>query len=267
MEDPEVPTLLIVDDEENILRALSRLLRRQDYKVITANSGAQALEVLSRTPVSVILSDQRMPGMTGSELYLQVKSLYPHTIRLIMSGYTELESITSAINDGAIFKFLLKPWDDDKLVGHIREAMSIHQLKTRNEKLNMQLAELNRQLEQKVEEQHLELVLQMRTLRVSQEILDQIPVAVFGISDEGVVVKTNSIAGKLPDYHESIGMPLEKSLPAAIVESYRALIEGGQVNSVAELEMNLGSQKYKVLMKRFMGHFNISGTVIVAMEI
>jgi len=266
VEETDVSTLLIVDDEENILRSLSRLFRRQDFKVLTATSGADALEILRTTPVSVILSDQRMPGMTGADFFSQVKTLYPRTIRLIMSGYTELESITSAINDGAIFKFLLKPWDDDKLLAHIQEAMSIHQLKSHNEKLIQQLAELNRKLEQKVEAQHMELILQMRTLRISQEILHQIPVAVFGISDEGVLVEANSMAGTIPDYHSAIGMPITHVLPQALVNNYLALMDKGQINTVNEMETSLGGQKFKVLMKRFVGAFKVSGTVIVAVE-
>ncbi|OZG71201.1 hypothetical protein BTA51_22470 [Hahella sp. CCB-MM4] len=267
VEETDLSTLLIVDDEENILRSLKRLFRREDYQIITATSGAEALEVLNTTPVSVILSDQRMPGMTGSELFLQVKTLYPRTIRLIMSGYTELESITNAINDGAIFKFLLKPWDDDKLLGHIREAMSIYHLKTRNERLNQQLAELNRNLEEKVEEQHRELLVKMRSLRVSQEILDQIPIAVFGVSDEGIVVEANSIADSLLEPLKIVGMPLDGSLPGNIVEAYYNLMEGEVANSISEFVTMFGARDYRVLMKRFSGNFNISGTVIVGIAL
>ncbi|WP_020410021.1 response regulator [Hahella ganghwensis] len=263
VEETDLSTLLIVDDEENILRSLKRLFRREEYRVITATSGTEALELLNTTPVSVILSDQRMPGMTGSELFLQVKTLYPRTIRLIMSGYTELESITNAINDGAIFKFLLKPWDDDKLLEHIREAMSIYQLKIRNERLNLQLAELNKNLEEKVEEQHRRLLVKMRSLRVSQEILDQIPLAVFGVSDEGIVVEANAVANGLLEPVKAVGMPLDGTLPIEIVKEYYRLMEEDITNGISEIVTLMGARDYRVLMKRFSGNFNISGTVIV----
>ena len=103
-------TLLLVDDEENIVRSLKRLLRRDGYNILTANSGKEGLEVLNDDNVGVIISDQRMPEMNGTEFLSQVKVLHPDTIRIVLSGYTDLNSVTDAINDGAIFKFLTKPW-------------------------------------------------------------------------------------------------------------------------------------------------------------
>ena len=118
-------TVLLVDDEENILSALKRLLRRDGYRILTAGGGAQGLELLASEPVDVIISDQRMPQMTGVEFLRQVKALYPETVRLVLSGYTELQSITDAINEGAIYKFLTKPWDDDQLREEIRDAFRL----------------------------------------------------------------------------------------------------------------------------------------------
>lgn len=137
------PTLLLIDDEQNILHSLKRLFRKEPFRVITANSGAEALRVIEQEEVSVILSDQRMPEMTGSELLNQIKQSHPNTVRLVMSGYTELESITAAINDGAIFKFLIKPWDDDKLKEHIKEAFSIHEFKMHKKKQQESLRKAN----------------------------------------------------------------------------------------------------------------------------
>ncbi len=118
-------TLLIVDDEPNILSALCRVLRRESFQVITANSPGQAFEHLATQPVQVILSDQRMPEMSGTEFFARVKQLHPDTIRIVLTGYTDLDSVTGAINHGAIYKFLTKPWDDDQLREEIREAFRI----------------------------------------------------------------------------------------------------------------------------------------------
>ncbi len=118
-------TLLIVDDEPNILTSLSRLLRREGYNILTAGSPAEAFEHLARNPVQVILSDQRMPEMSGTEFFARVRQLYPDTIRIVLTGYTDIESVTGAINRGAIYKFLTKPWDDDLLREQIREAFRI----------------------------------------------------------------------------------------------------------------------------------------------
>ncbi|MEP7061533.1 MAG: EAL domain-containing protein [Betaproteobacteria bacterium] len=120
-------TLLLVDDEENNLHALKRALRRDGYDIHTATSGQQALEVLARTPTAVIVSDQRMPNMSGTELLMRAKSLYPKTVRVILSGYTDLTSITASINDGAIYKFLTKPWEETTLRDTIRAAFRLHE--------------------------------------------------------------------------------------------------------------------------------------------
>ena len=109
-------TLLLVDDEENILSALKRLLRRDGYHIVTAlRRGRRPAAHWPRHEVDVIISDQRMPGMTGVEFLRRAKELYPDTIRMVLSGYTELQSIIDAVNEGAIYKFLTKPWDDERL--------------------------------------------------------------------------------------------------------------------------------------------------------
>ena len=115
-------TLLIVDDEPNVVNALRRLLRRDDYRVLTAASADQAMELLALHDVQVVLADQRMPQVSGTELLARVKEMYPDTVRIVLSGYTDLQTVTDSINQGAIFKFLTKPWDDDLLREHIREA-------------------------------------------------------------------------------------------------------------------------------------------------
>lgn len=117
-----LPTLLLVDDEANVLSALKRLLRRDGYRILTAGSAAEAFDLLAVNEVQVILSDQRMPQMSGTEFLRRVKELYPDTVRLVLSGYTELNSVTQAINQGAIYKFFTKPWDEAELQEEIREA-------------------------------------------------------------------------------------------------------------------------------------------------
>jgi len=118
-------TLLLVDDEPNILNSLSRLLRREGYTILTAASPFEAFDLLAKHPTQVVISDQRMPEMSGTEFLSRVRQLYPDTVRLVLTGYTDLESVTGAINQGAIYKFLTKPWDDDQLREQIREAFRI----------------------------------------------------------------------------------------------------------------------------------------------
>ncbi|WP_354669641.1 EAL domain-containing protein [Pseudomonas sp. WAC2] len=118
----QMQTLLLLDDEENILRALARVLRRDGYQILMATRAQEAFELLAKHNVQVILSDQRMPEMNGTEFLSRVKELYPDTMRIVLSGYTDLKSVTDAINQGAIYKFLTKPWDDEQLRQNIAQA-------------------------------------------------------------------------------------------------------------------------------------------------
>jgi len=115
-------TLLIVDDELPILTALKRMLADEGYRIFTAASAREGLEILARNSVQVILSDQRMPGMSGSEFLSRAKVLYPDTVRMILSGYAELDTVIQAVNEGAIYKFFSKPFDMGQLRGQIRDA-------------------------------------------------------------------------------------------------------------------------------------------------
>ena len=118
--------MLLVDDEENVLRALSRVLRRDGYTIHTATSAAEGLDMLATHRIQVIVSDQRMPGMSGVEFLSRVKEMYPETVRVILSGYTDLATVTDAINRGAIYKFLTKPWNDDEIRQQVQEAFRRH---------------------------------------------------------------------------------------------------------------------------------------------
>jgi CheY-like chemotaxis protein len=118
----ELRTLLLVDDEVNIQRALTRLLRNEGYRILCASSAHEAMAILAKEEVQVVVSDQRMPQVSGTELLTQVKAIYPNTVRILLSGYSDAVAITDAINRGAIYKFLVKPWDDDDIRMQVREA-------------------------------------------------------------------------------------------------------------------------------------------------
>lgn len=120
-------TILLVDDEPNVLRSLRRLFRRDGYRILTAENADDAFELLAEHQVQVIISDQRMRHMNGTELLNHVKSMYPDIIRIVLSGYMDLASVTSAINEGQIYKFLTKPWDDEELRQVVRDAIRLWQ--------------------------------------------------------------------------------------------------------------------------------------------
>jgi diguanylate cyclase (GGDEF)-like protein/PAS domain S-box-containing protein len=139
-------TLLLVDDEANILSSLKRLLRADGYQILTALGAEQGLELLASHRVDVIVSDQRMPGMSGVEFLRRVKVLHPATIRLVLSGYTDLQTVTDAINEGAIYKFLTKPWDDGNLRANIQEAFRSKEMADENRRLHNEVVLANSQM-------------------------------------------------------------------------------------------------------------------------
>ncbi|MES2259688.1 MAG: EAL domain-containing protein [Pseudomonadota bacterium] len=118
-------TLLLLDDEPGILYALGRLFRREGYRVLVAHNAAEALDMLASNAVQVVISDQRMPEMSGTEFLARARELYPDTMRILLSGYTDLGALTDAVNRGAVYKCMSKPWDDLELKETVREAFRL----------------------------------------------------------------------------------------------------------------------------------------------
>ena len=144
-------SLLIVDDEPYILATLNAFLR-QDFEILTANSAETAQQVFAQRSVDLILTDQKMPGMSGVQLLEWVRECSPRTIRLLMSGFAELEDAVEAINRGKVYRYLFKPWRGDELVQILREAARCFNLERDNEQLLQELRRLNLELEQRVQE-------------------------------------------------------------------------------------------------------------------
>jgi serine/threonine-protein kinase len=113
--------ILFVDDEERVVKLL-RMMFRSDYEVHTATSGQEALEIIAAHPIDVIVSDQRMPEMVGTELLAQVRKCSPATMRILLTGYSDLAAIVGSVNDGEVFRFINKPWDQEEIKGIIAEA-------------------------------------------------------------------------------------------------------------------------------------------------
>ena len=127
--------IMIVDDDPHVLSSLERLLLRDNYQVFKADNAYEALTQLEKEPVDLIISDLRMPDMSGLELLTQVKARFPDIIRIILTGYAEIESIISAINQGEVYRFLTKPWNDFEIRFAIKQALERRDLELENKKL------------------------------------------------------------------------------------------------------------------------------------
>lgn len=137
-------TVLFVDDEESILSSLRRGLIDEEYKTIFASSGLMALDMMSKNPVHVIVSDMKMPGMDGLTLLKEVKSKYPKTVRIVLSGYTQLQQLIATVNQADIFKFIAKPWKmEEEFTGIIRAALDYHILQLERDEFEQALLKRN----------------------------------------------------------------------------------------------------------------------------
>lgn len=155
----ENKTILCLDDDEIILVALRETIEPEGYEVIAANTPAEALELIKEKEFAVIMSDQRMPEMTGLEFFNHVKEIQPHSSRILITGVLSLKTIINAVNEGEIYRFLSKPWIREELIATIHNAFQRYGLVKANEQLtedtlhlNESLAEANKQLGEKLKE-------------------------------------------------------------------------------------------------------------------
>lgn len=229
------PALLLVDDERPILNALQRILRKETYRILTAESGDEALEMLAENGVQVVVSDFRMPGMSGVDLLREVKELYPHTVRVVVSGYADGRLIMDSINVGEVYRFLPKPWNDDELKVTLRQCFEQHRLITENARLiaqvraqNEELREMNDLLEQAVDQRTL-------SLQLSQEVLEKLPLPVLGVNADGTIVLMNAaIRDLIPeDGQLPLGAHVRDIFSAEVADQVEGTLRGGIVPAPA----------------------------------
>lgn len=241
-------TLLLVDDEVNIVSSLKRLLRPDNYNILTAHSGQEGLDVLARHEVDVIMSDQRMPGMTGVEFLSKAKEIYPNTVRIVLSGYTELQSVTDAVNQGAIYKFLTKPWDDIQLRGHVEEAFRRKEMADENLRLdlevrtvNFELAQANRRLEEVLTQQQQQISRDEVSLDIVREALQHVPLPVIGLDEDDVVAFINGAAQLLfKDGGAMLGCDARAAMPGL----FNVL---DQADASGKCRVELGGALYEII--------------------
>jgi len=262
-------TLLCIDDEPNILNALKRLLRKENFKLLTANSGKDGLKILSENDVHVVVSDQRMPEMNGTEFLKKVKDAYPDIIRIILTGYTDVDSIGEAINEGHIYKFFLKPWNDQNLKLEIRQAMEQYDLVQDNKRLhdqviqqNEKLKKINEDLEGIIQERTRNLEFKNKALQISQAILDDLPIPIMGISSEMVVVMTNKALYQCLNNGQGI------QLGFSVCDYFETVIENKLAHCIATSEKekfagnSLDGRMFDMEMIPLTGRFKGQGAIL-----
>ncbi|ABB06267.1 HD domain-containing phosphohydrolase [Burkholderia lata] len=197
-----VPSILLVDDEPSVLSALRRVFRPAGYEILTAESGEAALEVLASTEVDLIVSDMRMPGMSGAEFLARARSLYPDTMRILLTGYAEIASVVQAVNDGGVYRYLNKPWDDHDLLLTIEQALEQRRLRREAARLaalteaqNETLRRFNTELETQVRARTEELGQTVMFLEAAQRDLKSSFTAMVQVCASMIELRCGSASG------------------------------------------------------------------------
>lgn len=267
-------TILCVDDEENILNALKRLLRKEGYKLKTATSGAEGLEIVKNEDIHLVICDQRMPDMGGTEFLAKVKDEYPDIIRVILTGYTDVDSISESVNKGHIYKFLLKPWNDQNLKLEIRQCIEQYKLVQINRKLqdkiveqNKELRKINENLEAMVRERTKDLKIQNKALEISQAILEDLPIPVIGISSDLIIVMVNIKAMVLSFYGKylQVGKDISGHFPPEIEERIVRVIEDDKGDFIKDYQIS--GIDYNIDVMSASGKFRGKGAVMAFIPI
>lgn len=205
---------LIVDDEQNVVSSIKRICRKEDFEVLTALSGPEALALLDEHDVQVLVSDQRMPEMTGDALFQVVEKKHPHITRVLLTGYTALEGITKAVNNGSVFKIIYKPWHNDDLLETIRTAFDYHDIRKSQTDSKSHNIELTKNLKQKMHE----LNIYNHRLELSMRLANLLPIALLGITDDDYIVESNKKSNELFDNKRLVGLKIKQALPNELIE-------------------------------------------------
>lgn len=262
-------TVLCVDDEKNILTSLKRLLRKEGYRLLTATSGAEGLKLFDENGVHLVISDQRMPQMSGTEFLSVVKERYPDTIRVVLTGYTDVDAITESINKGHVYKFLLKPWNDQSLKLEIRQALDQYDLIQANKLLdqkvlqqNEELKRINENLEALVQERTKELEIQNQALELSQAVLEGLPMPIMGVSAEGLIVLINREAQILScsAHGIQIGKGLTDCFSTDVQEQVTRVLATNTPQTVKGYR--LSNEAYDVNLTPLSGKFRGKGVIL-----
>lgn len=262
--------ILCVDDEKNVLRALTRLFMDDDYEVITAGTGEEALSVLAEQPgIQLIISDYRMPGMDGVEFLRQVNEHWPETIRIVLSGFADTASVVAAINEGQIYKFIPKPWNDDELRVTIAKALEVFFLRRKNEHLSdelmdayLRLETINSNLEEEVRNRSEALAFQNQAMQFAHQVMNALPAAVLGVDLSGLIVLANHQANRLfaGARPTLVGMDGGQVLPAEILSLFAEVGDSG----CQQLLLVIEGSPYRIIASKLVTDRQQQGLIVMA---
>lgn len=262
-------TILCVDDEKPILAALKRLLRRENFDLLTATSGEEGLNIMASRDVHLVISDHRMPQMSGISFLAKVRETYPDTIRILLTGYTEVDSIKASINEGHVYKFLLKPWNDDDLKQEIKKALERYDLLESNQALhlmvaakNKELEQINKDLETIIKQRTRELELQNQALELTRVLFRGLPMVAMGVSYDRTIILINRQAEKLKinDRMVIVGNSLTDYFSQDTMKELLPVFES-QINEI-RFDITINGHTYVLMLSALTGRFVGKGFIL-----
>lgn len=237
MTEPETITVLLVDDEVNILNSLRRLLRKEPWTLLTAESGEQALELAKQHSLDLVISDARMPGMDGATLLAEIQRSQPGCIRILLTGYADISTTVRAINEGRIYRYISKPWDDAELLMTMHQGLAFQLSERERERLekltqaqNDELLELNETLEFKVKARTSEL----------EQTADMLDLA-FAELKRSYVVSTQVFATMLQQR-----LPRERQTNEAVISLVKAWAERRDMPPAERENLTMAAALYNI---------------------
>jgi two-component system NtrC family sensor kinase len=222
--------ILCVDDEPSVHNSLKRLFLDDNYSIHTAHSGEEGLSILENTPIHIVISDGRMYGMTGSDFLREVCARWPETVRIVLSAHTDPASLVSAINDGKIYRFIPKPWDNTDLRSTVSSAVESFSLRKKNAALTRELQLKNDELHKLLAEHAENVKMKSCMLSAFQHILDAVPTGILAVDPDDLIVQCNARAQQIlgqttPLIAETAG----EALPADIIKCIKEVRTKGRI--------------------------------------
>ena len=255
-------TILCVDDEPNVLRALRRLLRREGYQIVTTTDGREALEVIKREEISL----QKVPDLDSVGVVEQAKETAPDMIRIVISSYAPAAKIIDAINQGEIHRFVTKPWDDQELKLIVKEALERYDLIQERRNLIDTIAEQNRELQEmnkRLAQRHEERV---QDLTLTQQILVELPVPIIGTDPDGIIAFVNHAAQGLFGWEEysMFELPIAEALSPELVKFFEDCRKQGSLN--ARIDFTIEGDPFRIQCQPLESQHGLRGYLLTFHE-
>ncbi len=258
-------TILFVDDEPIVLSSLERLFRKDNYTIYIASNSNEALKLLEENPVELIVSDYRMPEMNGLELLKIVKDIYPTTIRVILSGYADFHNVVASINEGQIYRFCHKPWDNEEFKITVKQCLEYHDLLKQNrilmrrlQKQNIELQADNNYLEKKNKTNNF-------SMKIYQNILQKLPTPILAVDITGKILLANNAAvSLLPPLAEKVyKTPIEAVFDKDISEYILSLLRVDDAIDISRTSFELEEKSFSIQVEKFDLNNTIKGGILV----